>query len=140
MVFVDQLPSGQSGFLLLASAVHVYLRAGAARAGIAHFPKVIVLVAVQDMVGRQVLCPDRSRLLVTSQPLFGCALKDGGIEVLRVDVQHIHDVFPRKVDGSFLEVITKRPVAQHLEHGVVIGIVPHLFQVVVLAADTQTLL
>ena len=31
----------------------------------------------------------------------------------------------------FLEVVAKRPVAQHLEHGVVVGIVTYFLQVVV---------
>ena len=35
--------------------------------------------------------------------------------------------------AALLEVVAKRPVAEHLEHGVVVRIVSHLLQVVVLA-------
>ena len=42
--------------------------------------------------------------------------------------------------ASFLEVIAERPVSEHLEHSVVVGVVSHLFKVVVLTAYTQTLL
>ena len=41
--------------------------------------------------------------------------------------------FPGPLDRLLLEVIAVGPVAQHLEHGVVVGVVPHLFQIVVLA-------
>ena len=42
--------------------------------------------------------------------------------------------------ASLLEVVAKRPVAQHLEHGVVVGIVTHFLQVVVLSAYAKAFL
>ena len=66
--------------------------------------------------------------------------ENGDVEVLLVDMHHFGEEFPSVGNGFFLEVITERPVAEHLEHGVVICIVSHLFQVVVLAAYTQAFL
>ncbi len=140
VVLIDQLTPRNCCFLLLGTTVYMYLGAGTARSGITHLPEVVVLVAIQNMICRQVLCPDGSRLFVTSQSFFGSTLEYRCIEVLRINMQDINNVFPCKVDSPLLEVITKRPVTEHLEHGVVIGIVSYLLQIVVLATDTQTLL
>ena len=92
------------------------------------------------MVGRQVLRPDSRSLVVALQSLFGRSLEDCGIEVLGVDMQHIDDILPRKVDSTLFEIVAERPVAEHLEHGVVVGIVSDFLKVVVLAADAEALL
>ena len=84
--------------------------------------------------------PDRSRLVVTRETFFRRALKDRGIEICRVYLQYIDDVFPGKINGFLFEIIAERPVAKHLEHRVVVRIVPHFLQVIVLAADAQTFL
>ena len=47
---------------------------------------------------------------------------------------------PGELDSLFLEVIAKGPVAQHLKHGVVVGIASYLLEVVVLTADAEALL
>ena len=140
MVFVHQFATGKLGFLLGATAVHVNLRTRAARAGITHFPEVIVFVAVENMVGRQMLRPDCCSLVVTREAIFLGAFKHRSIEVGGVYLQHIDDVFPGKVNRAFFEVIAERPVAQHLEHRVVVGIVADFLQVIMLARDAQTLL
>ena len=140
VVFVHQLAPGHRFLLLLVAAVHVYLRARSAGPRVAHFPEVVMLVAVQDMVSGQVLFPYRRRLAVALKALFRRTLKDSHIQVFRVDMKHIHDVFPREVDCPFFEVVAERPVAQHLKHRMVVRVVPHLFQVVVLAAHAQTFL
>ena len=140
MVFVHQFASGHLGFLLLATAVHMDLRARSARTRVAHLPEVVVLVAVQYMIGRQVLCPNSRSLIVTTKTFFLAALKYGGIQVLRINLQYIHDILPRKVYCALLEVVAERPVAEHLEHCVVVRIMTNLLQIVVLAADAQTLL
>ena len=43
-------------------------------------------------------------------------------------------------DGLALEVVAEGPVAEHLEEGVVVGVAPHLLEVVVLARDADALL
>ena len=48
--------------------------------------------------------------------------------------------FPRPFDGLGFEVVTERPVAQHLEEGVVVGVPSNIFQVVVLAASADAFL
>ena len=99
-----------------------------------------MLVAVENMVSGQVLCPDSRCLLIACQSLVGGTLEDRYIQVFGVDMKHINDILPREVNRALFEVVAKRPVAKHLEHRVVVGIVPHLLQVVVLTAHAQTLL
>ena len=86
------------------------------------------------------LQPVAGCLVVALQILLLAALEYGYIEVLGVEPQHIHQVFPCHVDGALLEVVAEAPVAEHFEHGVVVGVVPHFLQVVVLAAHAQALL
>ena len=86
------------------------------------------------------LGPIAGGLIVALKIFLGRTFEDRYVEVGRVEMEDIHQIFPCHVDGPFLEVITKAPVAEHLEHGVVVGIMPDLFQVVVLATHAQTLL
>ena len=99
-----------------------------------------MLVAVDDVVGRQVLEPNLRSFVVAAQAFFGRAFENGGIEVGWVELQHVDEVFPSHVDGAFFEVVAKTPVAEHFKHGVVVSVVSHLFQVVVLAAYAETFL
>ena len=140
VVLVHQLAAGHLGLLLGAAAVQVNLGAGAAGARVAHFPEVVVLVSVDDVVGGHVLEPVRGSLVVAGQPLLLRAFEHGDVEVTRVELQHVDQILPGHVDGALLEVVAKRPVAQHLEHGVVVRVVAHLLKVVVLAAHAQALL
>ena len=50
MVFVHHLAAGDFGFFLFGAAVHVNLRAWTTRTCITHFPEVIVLITIDDMV------------------------------------------------------------------------------------------
>ena len=45
-----------------------------------------------------------------------------------------------KKENSYLEIIAKRPIAQHLKKGVVIGIFTHILQVIVLSTCTNAFL
>ena len=47
---------------------------------------------------------------------------------------------PSPFNGFFLEVVAEGPVAEHLEEGVVVGVVADVFEVVVLAAGADALL
>ena len=116
------------------------LRARTARACITHFPKVIMFVSVDDMVFRQVLLPVRGGLVITLQTLFRATFEYCCIQVFRIQFQDVYQIFPCPTDGFFLEVITERPVTQHFEHGVMVGIVSYFFKVIVLAAYTKALL
>ena len=140
MVFVHQLAAGHFGALFGTAAVHMDLAARTARTRLAHLPEVVMLVAVQDMVCRQVFGPDRSRLGVTLETFFLGTLKYRGIQVRRVDFQDIYDIFPCKINRLLLEIVAERPVAQHLEHGMVIGVMTYFLQVIMFAAHAQTFL
>ena len=111
VVLVDQLPSRHFGALLGGTTVHVDLTTRTAGTGLTHLPEVIMLVAVQDMIGRQMFEPDRSRLVVATQTLLGRTLKDRRVEVSRVDLQDINDILPCKINRLLLEVVAERPVA-----------------------------
>ena len=92
-----------------------------------------MLVAVDDMILRHVLGPILGGLIVARDVLFRRTLEDRHVEILWIQLQHIHQILPGHIDGALLEVVAKRPVAEHLEHRVVVGVVSHLLQVVVLA-------
>ena len=116
------------------------LRTRTARSCISHFPEVVVFVTVYDMVCRYVFKPERGSLFIAFQTLFLRAFENRHVEVFRIDVQNVNEVFPCVVYGTLLEVVAEAPVAEHLKHGVVVSVVSHLFQVIVLTAHTQTFL
>ena len=99
-----------------------------------------MLVAQEDVVLGQVLEPGLFGLLVHLGAVFRGAFEHGGIKEVLVYSVHIREKLPSPVDSLGLEVIAKAPVAKHLEHGVVVGVVPNLFQVVMFSADSQALL
>ena len=140
IILVDQLSTGHLGLLLIRAQVNMNLRAGAAGTRIAHLPEVVMLIAVDNMVLGQILLPVAGGLIVTLQALLGRALKHRGVERALVNLEHINQIFPRPADGLLLKIVAEAPVAQHLKHRVVIGIVTHLLQVVMLAAHAQALL
>ena len=140
VVLIDEVTTGDLSFLFGRPAVEVNLGAGTARTRLAHFPEVIVLVAINDMVGSNVLGPIACGLIITGNAFFLRTFEHRYIQVGGVEPDDINEVFPRHINGTLLEVVAKGPVTEHLEHRVVVGIVAYLFQVVVLTADTQTLL
>ncbi len=140
MVVVDQRCAGDGGTLCLGTDVDVNFRAGTAWTRVAHLPEVVVLVAVDDVVGRQMSGPDGGSLVVAGKPLFRRTLEHRGVELAGIEVKHIHQEFPCHIYGLGLEVVAERPVAQHLEHRVMISVKTHFFKVVVLAAHAEALL
>ena len=142
VVLVHQFAACLAGSLTLlrSTRVDVDLRAGTARTRVAHLPEVVVLVTVNDVVLGHMLGPVFGCLVVAWDILFGRTFEHGDVEVLRVQLQHVHQILPGHVDGTLLEVVAERPVAQHLEHGVVVRVVSHLLQVVMLTRYAQTLL
>ena len=114
------------------------LAARPAGAGVGHHPEVVALVLAALVVadadhplGRQAdhLGPDVIGLVVL--------VVDGGQQALGRQAVDLRQQLPAPFDRLALEVVTKRPVAQHLEEGVVARGVAHVFQVVVLAAGAQ---
>jgi hypothetical protein len=79
------LTSSLTGYLLLLflrTEVDMNLRAGTAGTCVAHLPEVVVLVAVDDVVLREVLLPVAGSLVIASDVLRRITFKDGHIEVL----------------------------------------------------------
>ena len=140
MVVVHELAAGLFGAFGVAAQVNVDFGTGAAGAGVAHLPEVVVLVAVDDMVSGHVALPVAGGFVVAAEAFVGRALEHCGVQALGVELEHVDKVFPGPVDGFLLEVIAEAPVAEHLEHGVMVGVHAHLFEVIVLAAHAQTLL
>ena len=140
IVGVHEFTAGNLRDFLVGAEVDVDLRAGAAGARVAHLPEIVVLVAREDMVRRQVLEPGLLRLGIQFGALLGTSLEDRRIELGLVDLVHLGEEFPGPVDGLDLEIVAEAPVAQHLEHGMVAAVMAHRLQVVVLAAHAEALL
>jgi len=140
MVFVHERGSVHLGALAVGTAVDVNFGAGSAGTGVAHFPEVVVLIAIDDVGGGEVACPELGGLVVAAESLGGAAFEHGDIEAFGIEAEFIYEKTVGQLNGFFFEVIAEAPVAEHFEHGVVVGVAPHLFEVVVLAADAQTLL
>ena len=122
-------------------------RARTARAGVGHHPEVVGLVAaalvvadaddavfLKDTLRRPTRLdkngfPNRISLIVFHV--------HRGVQLVGGQLVDLSQQFPRPLQRLALEVIAKRPIAQHFEKGVVAGGVAHVFQIVVLAARTQ---
>src|SRR5262249_35031128 len=115
------------------TAIDVDLGARTARPRVTNLPEVLLLEAA-DPVAADVgaLEPQRRGLVVGGV--------HRGVELFRGQLPDRGERLPRPGDGLALPVVAERPVAQHLEEGVVIGVAADLLQVVVLAADAQALL
>jgi hypothetical protein len=116
------------------------LGAGTAWASITHFPEVVLLVAMQDAVFVHHGAPVSMGFGINRQVVRPVAPKDCHVQPFFGKHVYVGEQFPSPLDRLFLEVVTKRPVTQHLKHRVVIGIYPNLFQVVVLATHPKAFL
>ena len=116
------------------AAIDVDLGARATRTDLAHLPEIILLVEALDV--RRVDVGE-----ITPQG-FGLAVGavDGGVELVLGKLPHLGDELPGPGDRFLLVVVAERPVAEHLEEGVVVAVAPDLLDVVVLAAQAQTFL
>ena len=140
VVLVDQGVAGHLGAFGIAAQVHVDFGAWAAGTGIAHFPEVVFLVAIEDVVFRQEAQPDGARFVVGGQVVFFVPFKNRGVEAVFGQAIHLRQQFPGPAQRFVLEVIADGPVAQHFEHRVVRTVVAHVFQVVVFARHAQAFL
>ena len=119
------------------------LGARAARAGVAHCPEVVgsvwralVVADADHALGRY------ANFLVPDLVGFVIGGVDGDPELFLGQIQPLvgSQKLPGVMDGVTLEIVAEAEVAQHLEEGVVTRGVADVFQVVVLAAGTHTLL
>ena len=128
--------------------VHMNLAAGTARAGVPHHPEIVLLAPVHDLHGGIQTC--RTKLFrpvipgflvkLTWIPLRLVGAINRGIKAVLGELPDFGDQLPRPIDRLPLEVIPKRPVPEHLEKGVVIGVQPDVLEVVVLATRPDALL
>ena len=59
---------------------------------------------------------------------------------MRRQTPALDNQFPSPLDRFFFEIIAKRPVAEHFKKRVVIGIVAHIFEIIVLATGADAFL
>ena len=140
MARIDHLAARLGGDLRLIAQVEMNLRAGTAGTRLTHLPEVVVLVAADDVVFGQELLPVVVSLLIEGHAVLLRAFENRGVHAVGRQFVDAAQQLPRPLDRLLLEVVAVRPVAQHLEHRVVIGVVAHLFEVVVLARHAQALL
>ena len=139
---IDQCPAR----VACRGQVHMQFRTRAARTGLSHHPEIVLLVAVDDVhlrvqPGRaELLRPETPRLFVAFGRIAGGRIVNRGVEPLRREFPSPDDQLPCPFDRFFFEIVAERPVPEHLEKGVVVGIEPHILEVVVLAAGTDALL
>ena len=86
------------------------------------------------------LSPNIKRFAVAWHVFGFAAFKNRYIKAVFGQFSYFGQKLPRPLYGFFFKIIAKTPVAQHLEHGVVIRIYAHFFEVVVLARHPHTLL
>jgi len=110
------------------------LRTGTARARLAHRPEIVGAGDAHDLLVGQPgdLLPQVEGLVIV--------YVDGDHEALLGQAELPGDQVPRQLDGPLLEVVAEGEVAQHLEEGVMPRRIPHIVQVVVLAACAHALL
>ena len=140
IVLVDQFGTAKGSLFFLGAVVDVNLGARTAGTRVTHFPEVVVLVAIDDMVFGEEFLPIACGFVVAAEAFLFAALKDRHVEVLGIDFQDVHQVGVGPADGFLLEIIAETPVAQHFEHRMVIRVVAHFFEVVVLARNAEALL
>ena len=116
--------------------IDMQLRAGAAGAGFTHHPEVVLLVTVHDVDGgiesdgAEFFSPDFPCLLVARGGVAWLGIVDRGVKAGGREFPTADDEFPGPVDRFLLEIISERPVAEHLEHGVVVGVETDIIEVV----------
>ena len=123
----------------LRAAVEMDLAARPARAGLGHPPEVLVVALVDVAPARHPL--GREADLVAPDVPGDLVVGVGrGREPVGRDPELPGQQIPGEVDRLALEVVAERPVAEHLEEGVVAGRPPDLLEVVVLARHPQAAL
>ncbi len=110
------------------------LRAGPARAGIAHRPEIVRGGDADDLFVGQAgdLGPQRSGDVVLAV--------DGDQQPVLRQPEFPGDQVPGQLDRALLEIVAEREIAEHLEKGVMPGGVADIFEVVVLAAGAHAFL
>ena len=108
--------------LLLAHDKHLGVRAaGPGLPGRA--PPVVLLRQVEyPFAGKAAGSPNVRRFLILGRILIACEYRHGQLFLRYAQPLWRSQEFPAPADGIFLEIVSQRPVAQHLEESVVRGI------------------
>lgn len=133
VVHVDEVAARNLSAGSIVAEVDVDFGARTARTGFAHFPEIVVLVAVDDAAGIDMFKPVVIGFHIRVLAVFFIAAKNGDIQFVFVNFHDFGQVFPSVGNGFLFEIVAKRPVAEHLEHGVVIGVVANFFQIIMFA-------
>mmetsp|Transcript_11155 Transcript_11155/g.20342 ORF Transcript_11155/g.20342 Transcript_11155/m.20342 type:complete len:223 (+) Transcript_11155:1-669(+) len=126
------------GVTAATDAIVMNLHTRPTRARRSHFPKVILGIKGQYPGRWQELQPNVSCLQIRRTRLI--STKVTGIQALRIHPKLLRQTLPRHFNRLLLEVIPKRPVAEHFEEGVVVDVLAHVVEVVVFSAGTNALL
>jgi hypothetical protein len=124
----------------------VDLGTGTARSGVAHHPKIVFAVAVDDVDlriqtgSRKGDCPILVGFLIKCCRITFARCIDSGVKAAWRKVPPVDQKLPGPIDRLSFEVIPKAPVAQHLEERVVKGIETDIIEVIVLAAGSYAFL
>ena len=136
----------QAPGISLRGEVHMQFGARPAGARLSHHPEVIGLVAIDDMdfgvtAG---LFEQGFPVVVGFLVKVGWVIRaraiNGGVKALGGKAPSLNHELPCPGDGVLLEIIPEGPVPQHLEKGVVVGILAHILEVVVLTSRPDALL
>ena len=140
IVLVDQILAVCLCAFLVGTQVDMDFGTRAAGAGVAHLPEIVVLVAEQDAFLGDMLHPVAVGFHVLVGTVFLVPAEHGHVQAALVYLHDLRQELPSPSDGFFLEIVAEGPVAEHLEHGVVVGVVPYFLQVVVLARYPEAFL
>ena len=141
-VGVDQTPFRIAG----GGEVDVQFAARPARPGVAHHPKIILLVAIDNMHLRIEASffkngfPKIVRLLIQFTGVAFARFVHRRVQPLFRKLPNLGDQFPSPLDGFLFKIIPERPIAEHLEKRMMIRIHSYVLEVVVLAARANALL
>ena len=131
MVCIDPVAAISLRALFRTAQIDVDFGTRATRAGVAHFPEVVFFRGEDNALLGNVFFPDVEAFAVLGHAIFGIAFKNRYIELVNRNFVNRSEQFPSPANGFFFKVIAKRPITQHFEHGVVVGIYAHFFEVVV---------
>ena len=116
------------------AAVEMNFAARPARAGLAHLPKIFFLAEAAHALRRQAadFVPEFFGFIVV--------VIDGGVELVLGQAPFFGQEFPGPFDRLGFVIVAERPVAEHFKKSVMVGVAADGFEIVVFAADAQTLL
>ena len=140
IILIHQFTTGFQFSLLLGPEVDMDFRTRPTRSHIPHFPKIIFFIAEEDSILGQIIHPNFTGFCISFQSVLFASFKDSSVQPVFIQPHYSGQEFPGKSNRIFFEIITERPVPQHLEHRMMICIVSYLFQVVVFSGNPETFL